>query len=113
MRYPNRTKIVATLGPASRSEARIAQLVRAGVDVFRLNTAHSDERTLEKDVRTIRRVARNLHVHVGVLVDLQGPKIRLGPFADAEPIFIQRGERLILTVVPGVVGRRGSAGEPT
>jgi pyruvate kinase len=113
MRFPNRTKIVATLGPASRSETMIARLLRSGVDVFRLNTAHSGQAETEKDVRTVRRVAKHLRQHVGVLVDLQGPKIRLGPFTDAEPIFIRRGERLVLSVVPGVVGRAAQGDEPT
>ena len=60
MLYPNRSKIVATIGPASRKAATIAQLIRAGVDVFRLNAAHCDHATLVKDVEVIRRVARNL-----------------------------------------------------
>src|SRR5690606_37522565 len=111
MQFPNRTKIVATLGPASRG--KIAQLMRAGVDVFRLNTAHCDPPTLTKDVADIRRVAKALKRHVGVLVDLQGPKIRLGPFANAEPIFIRRGERLVLSVAPGVIGRAVHGSEPT
>jgi pyruvate kinase len=113
MRFPNRTKIVATLGPASRSEARIAQLARAGVDVFRLNAAHCDHATLERDVRAVRRVGKSLRMHLGVLIDLQGPKIRLGSFAGAEPIFIRRGDPLILSVAPGVIGRAGRGGEPT
>ncbi len=112
MRYPNRTKIVATLGPASRGDAKIAKLIRAGVDVFRLNAAHCDHTTLERDVRTIRRVAKALRTHTGVLVDLQGPKIRLGAFAGDEPIFIRRGDRLVLSVAPGVVGRAARGGEP-
>jgi pyruvate kinase len=113
MRHPNRTKIVATIGPASRDEATLARLVRAGVDVFRLNAAHSDQATIERDVRAIRAVSKQLRVHVGVLVDLQGPKIRLGPFEAAEPIFIRRGERLVLSVAPGVVGRAAQDGQPT
>jgi len=113
MRHSNRTKIVATIGPASRSESSILRLIRAGVDVFRLNAAHSDHATLENDVQVIRAVSKQRRTHVGVLVDLQGPKIRLGPFERAEPIFIRRGERLVLSVAPGVVGRPGGGTEPT
>ncbi|MEZ5965185.1 MAG: pyruvate kinase [Planctomycetota bacterium] len=113
MRHPNRTKIVATIGPASRNESTILRLARAGADVFRLNAAHCDHATLERDVRVIRGVARQLRTHVGILVDLQGPKIRLGAFLDAEPIFIRRGERLVLSVAPGVVGRAGEGKQPT
>lgn len=113
MLYPNRSKIVATIGPASRKAATVAQLIRAGVDVFRLNAAHCDHATLVKDVEVIRRVARNLKVATGVLVDLQGPKIRLGSFERAEPIFIERGSPLVLSVVAGVVGAVGAKGRPT
>src|SRR5262245_39902167 len=105
MRIPNRTKIVATLGPASRDESMVEKLVRAGVDVFRLNCAHTDPRTLQKAIRTIRRVARRLRAMIGVLVDLQGPKIRVGPLADAQPIWLQRGQELIISTRRGVVGR--------
>lgn len=112
MRLPNRTKIVATLGPASRGDANIAKLVRAGADVFRLNAAHTDHATMERDIRAIRRVAKQLRTHIGILVDLQGPKMRLGPFANAEPIFIRRGDRLVLSVAPGVVGRAGNDDTP-
>ena len=81
--------------------------------MFRLNSAHTDHATLERDVRAIRRVAKELRTHIGVLVDLQGPKMRLGPFANAEPIFIRRGERLILSVSPGVVGKAAQGSNPT
>jgi pyruvate kinase len=104
MRIPNRTKIVATLGPASRDETMVEKLVRTGVDVFRLNCAHTDQRSLQKDIRTIRRVARRLRAMIGVLVDLQGPKIRVGPLADAQPIWLQRGQELIISTRRGVVG---------
>jgi pyruvate kinase len=110
-RVGNRGKIVATLGPASRDPRTMEELVRGGVDVFRLNAAHSDHETLQRDVRAIRATARRLRHPLGVLVDLQGPKIRLGPFANAEPIWIERGDQLVISVEPGVVGKaeRGHA----
>ena len=76
---PN-TKIVATLGPASDSEAAIRQLLLAGVDVFRLNASHSTQAEHAGRIRIIRQVAAELGRWTAILLDLQGPKIRLGEF---------------------------------
>lgn len=103
----NRTKIVATLGPCSRSEDSIDRMIRAGVDVFRINSAHSDHATTTSDIRRIRKVARRLSAGIGVLVDLQGPKIRVGSFKDPEPIWLRRGEKVVITCVPGELGVPG------
>lgn len=73
-----RTKIVATLGPASRAEDAIRGLVDAGVDVFRLNMAHGSIEEHAESLARIRRVSETLARPVGVLADLAGPKIRLG-----------------------------------
>lgn len=75
---PSQTKIVATVGPACESESMLAELIEAGVDVFRLNTAHSDEAQHQARLEAIRRTSRRLNQPVAVLVDLAGPKIRLG-----------------------------------
>ena len=113
MQHPNRTKIVATLGPASRSESSIKELIRVGVDVFRLNSAHSDHKVLARDIQTIRRIARVAKAGVGILVDLQGPKIRIGPLRDAEPIWLARGMSLVISTAAGVVGEAGKDGAAT
>ena len=73
-----RTKIVATMGPASRSEDSIRGLVEAGVDVFRLNMAHGSIPEHQETLERIRRVSEATQRPVGVLADLAGPKIRLG-----------------------------------
>jgi pyruvate kinase len=78
---PN-TKIVATLGPASDSPAAIRQLLLAGVDVFRLNASHSTQSEHAARIAAIRQVAAELSRPASILLDLQGPKIRLGRFAD-------------------------------
>ncbi|MFZ4733831.1 MAG: pyruvate kinase [Pirellulales bacterium] len=75
---PVRTKVVATLGPASRSPADIRGLIEAGVDVFRLNMAHGSGAEHAAVLATIRTVSDEVGRPVGVLVDLAGPKIRLG-----------------------------------
>jgi pyruvate kinase len=77
---PN-TKIVATLGPASDSQAAIRQLLQAGVDVFRLNASHSTQAEHAARIAAIRQVTAELGRPAAILLDLQGPKIRLGSFA--------------------------------
>ena len=74
-----RTKIVATVGPASREPARLADLIGAGVDVFRLNFSHGSRDEHSDTLAAIRRVADEAGRPVAVLQDLGGPKIRLGP----------------------------------
>ena len=108
-----RTKIVATLGPASRSPRSIEDLIRAVVDVFRINAAHATHDVMREDIRRIRKVAARLKAGVGILVDLQGPKIRVGSFRHAEPIFLVRGQRLLIDCTPGVIGEAAQDGDVT
>ena len=104
MAWHNRTKIVATLGPASNTDSCVAQLVAAGVDVFRLNCAHADHRGIVETIARVRRVAKEQDRAVGMLADLQGPKIRVGRLRNAEPIYLKRGCELLIDVSPGLVG---------
>lgn len=75
---PSRTKIVATIGPASEDEKTLAALIHAGVDVFRLNMAHGKIDISQERLDRIRKISRELNTPVGVLADLAGPKMRLG-----------------------------------
>ena len=75
-----RTKIVATLGPASSSDAAIEALIKAGVDVFRLNFSHGTHEQHGANIERVRRAADRLHSHTAILADLCGPKIRVGLF---------------------------------
>lgn len=75
---PARTKIVATVGPASRGREMLVQLVQAGADVFRLNMAHGTRAEHDETLDAIRAVSDQLNLPIGVLADLAGPKIRLG-----------------------------------
>lgn len=77
---PRRTKIVATLGPASQPEHVIAELIRAGVNVFRLNFSHGNMEDHLAAAKCIRRQAASEECYVAILADLQGPKIRIGGF---------------------------------
>ncbi len=104
MAWHNRTKIVATLGPASNSDSMVKKLVQAGVDVFRINCAHADHAMIADTVARVRRVAKRQQRAVGILADLQGPKIRVGKLRNAEPIYLKRGAEVVIDVTPGVVG---------
>ncbi len=73
-----RVKIVATIGPSTNSEESIESLVKAGVDVFRLNFSHGDHKTHRETIKIIREVSKKLNRYVAVLQDISGPKIRVG-----------------------------------
>lgn len=94
-----RTKIVATAGPASKSKEKIRELIVAGVDVFRLNMAHGTNDEKEEIIGHIREVSLSLDAAVGVLVDLAGPKIRLGKLKD-DAVTLVNGETV--SIVPGI-----------
>lgn len=90
-----RTKIVATIGPASQSEKVIAELVKAGVDVFRLNFSHGDIEQHAAVAERIRKQAGLQSRYVGILADLQGPKIRIGAFRD-DSVALSEGDSFAL-----------------
>ncbi|MDC3171337.1 pyruvate kinase [Prochlorococcus sp. AH-716-E13] len=91
-----RTKIVATIGPATQSEEIITDLIKAGVTTFRLNFSHGDHKDHEERIKTIRKVSKKLDLDIGILQDLQGPKIRLGRFKDG-PVKVKKGDKFSLT----------------
>lgn len=77
-KYLKKTKIIATLGPASSDKETMIQLVQAGVDVFRINFSHADYDIVKSNVEKIRAINKELGCSVGILGDLQGPKLRVG-----------------------------------
>src|SRR5208282_713776 len=81
MQRRRRCKIIATLGPASNDEAAIERLWRAGANLFRINMSHADPAAMRERVAMIRAVEERVGRSIGVLVDLQGPKLRVGAFA--------------------------------
>ena len=91
-----RTKIVATLGPATSSPEMIEKLVKAGANIFRINTSHGDLAMIQRLTDRIRKVEKKLNTFVGILLDLQGPKIRTGRFENGS-IEIRRGDELVFT----------------
>lgn len=82
----NRTKIIATLGPASASPERLKQLAQVGVNVFRLNMSHGNAEEQLERIQMIRAVAAELGYPLAILADLQGPKLRTGYLKDNQPI---------------------------
>jgi pyruvate kinase len=92
-----RAKIVCTLGPAVSSPERLRQLVSAGMDVARLNLSHGAYADHEAVYRDVRAASEETGHAVGILVDLQGPKIRTGRFADG-PVRLENGARFVVTV---------------
>ncbi|GAA1083843.1 MULTISPECIES: pyruvate kinase [Kitasatospora] len=97
-----RAKIVCTLGPAADSYDQIKALVEAGMDIARFNLSHGSQLEHEERYHRVRKAADESGRSVGILVDLQGPKIRLGTFADG-PVLLERGDEFTITVedVPG------------
>jgi pyruvate kinase len=91
-----KTKIIATLGPASNTHEVIADLIKAGVDVFRLNMSHGEHESHEKLYRIIRESAEALNHHVTVFADLCGPKIRTGKFKNGS-IIIEKDDQVVVT----------------
>ena len=91
-----RTKIVATLGPASESPAGVEALLRAGVNVVRLNLSHGDHAYHRRLVALVRETAARLGYHVAILMDLRGPKLRVGRFAGGR-ITLAGGSRVRVT----------------
>ncbi len=84
MRPRRRTRIIATVGPASQSREMLETLWRAGVDVFRLNMSHGETQEKAAVIEHIRAVERKVGRPIAIMADLQGPKLRIGRFADGE-----------------------------
>ena len=93
-----RTKIVATLGPASRYESVLEQLVEAGMDVARINLSHGSTAEHSKSIAAVRRIAVKRGAALAVLIDLPGPKLRLGDLPG--PIAVKVGEAVVLGASP-------------
>jgi len=91
-----RTKIVATMGPASSDPAVIARMIRAGMDVARLNFSHGTHAEHRRVIERIRAASRKAGRPVGLLLDLQGPRLRLGEFA-AGRVEVERGAEVVVT----------------
>jgi pyruvate kinase len=91
------SKIVCTIGPASRSPRMIDRLIRAGMDVARLNCSHGSHEDHAKSIAMLRAAAVHHEKPIAILADLQGPKIRTGPLAGGGPVQLRTGQRFEIT----------------
>ncbi len=95
-KFSHRTKIVATVGPGCANPETLKAMILAGANTFRLNFSHGTHEVHQASIRMIRQVENELNIPVGILQDLQGPKIRLGKFACGS-IDLKEGDNYILT----------------
>ena len=95
MKKIKKTKIVATLGPASSDRKTIKDMMVAGVNIFRINFSHADFEAAKQRIELIRELNKELGFNVGVLADLQGPKLRVGKMKD--DVVVEKGARIVFT----------------
>ena len=101
----NKTKIVATLGPASSRRGELRTMLQAGMDVARINGAHGTHKEHRKTIELVRSLSKELGVPTAILIDLPGPKFRIGTLTK-EPVFLKKGE-----VVTLICGKKKQEGE--
>jgi pyruvate kinase len=108
-----KAKIIATIGPASEGEARLRQLMEAGMDMVRLNFSHGTPEDHQAVITRVRQISRELGRAIAIMQDLQGPKLRTGALEADRPVTLEEGERVELTpeMVP-VTRRRISIAYP-
>ena len=95
MKEIKKTKIVATLGPSSSDRETIKDMMVAGVNIFRINFSHADFEAAKQRIELIRELNKELGFNVGVLADLQGPKLRVGKMKD--DVVVEKGARIVFT----------------
>jgi pyruvate kinase len=105
-----RTKIVATLGPSTDDPAVLEQLILAGADVFRINFSHGTSADQAKRVETVRTVADKVGKHIGIMGDLQGPKIRIESFSSGRVILAEGAEFTLDSAMDPAAGDRYGVG---
>jgi pyruvate kinase len=103
------TKIVATLGPASSDPALLEHMIRAGVNVVRLNFSHGKAQDHIDRARLVREAAQRAGREVAIMADLQGPKIRVGKFADSK-VFLESGQKFVLDAARTELGDKDAVG---
>jgi len=91
------SKIVCTIGPASKSPRIIDRLIQAGMDVARLNFSHGTHEDHAKNIVALRAAAAKAGKHIAILADLQGPKIRTGALAGGTPVILRTGQKFVIT----------------
>ena len=96
-----KTKIVATLGPATESSEQLEALMKAGVDVFRFNLKHNTQKWHQELMHRVRRLGERLNKNIAILADLQGPELRTGSFDDgSQTVMLKEGQKVIFSPKP-------------
>ena len=95
MTFTKRTKIIATIGPASEKEDILEKMLSNGVDCVRLNLSHGDHQEHERKIKSIRKIDKKLKKHTAIIADIQGPKMRIGVMPK-EGLMLKEGETIIL-----------------
>ncbi|MEE2704631.1 MAG: pyruvate kinase [Pseudomonadota bacterium] len=96
MKRERKTKIIATLGPASSNYDSIFELFRAGADIFRLNFSHGDHQSHLVNINNIRKLEKKTNRPISILIDLQGPKLRVGSFENPDGIILRKNSEFTL-----------------
>ena len=102
-----KTKIVATLGPGCSSKTMLSRLIKAGVNVFRINFSHATYEEADRHIDLIRSLNKELDTNVAILADLQGPKIRVGKMEDG--VVFKKGDEFTLSTTKEIVGNKTKA----
>ena len=84
-----RAKIIATIGPSSNTIEMLEKMIKAGVDLCRINSSHGDHEMMERIIKTVRQINESLQTHTAILFDLQGPKIRIGDLMEPTVMLIE------------------------
>ena len=107
MDFIKKTKIVATLGPATSSEDTIEKMILGGVNVFRVNFSHADYNNVSDRIKMIRKVDVKLNTNTAIMGDLQGPKLRIGEIKEGS--FLKSGDRVIFSTEKPFIGNSKKA----
>lgn len=100
MNKTHKTKIIFTIGPATEDEATLEKLIKAGVDICRINMAHADHEWSKKIIQRVRKVCHKVGRHIAIMMDVKGPEIRTGDVP--EPFELKKGDRLDFTYGEGI-----------
>jgi len=101
----SRTKIIATLGPASRDKEVLREMIIAGLDIVRINCSHATHEQMAEDIALVRELSRELDRNVAIITDLQGPKIRLGNVPE-QGVEVKSGEIVEFTTDENATGEK-------
>ena len=94
---PNKTKIIATIGPSSNTKPILKKMVDAGMNVARLNFSHGTYEMHGEVINHIRSLSRTMNRPIGIMIDLQGPKIRTGRLKNGEPVLLEKNKTVSIT----------------